>query len=415
MIWGKVNKCCGALHQKIHGKKATGGQWLEAMLDEVQQHTDDRIVVVNIDNEPSLLEYSQGNVSFYTIRGKQNENYNYKSQDSINEWRRIIEKEQPDVIEIWGTEFPYALAAMQACENIPCVVYVQGILDSIAKYYLSGLSRKELRQAVSIRDLLTGSTIKQTAKKYEKRVSYEKEIVSRAKHIIVENHWAESYYKKMCPDVNVYFCPISISESFSSVQWSQDNMQAHSIMCPAANYPIKGLHMLIKALAIVKVKYPDVCLYIPGMVKKNPKSFNVKIKHSGFDVLISKMIKELDVEENIGRLTADEMAEKMANVNCFAMTSAIENHSSTLKEAMMVGTPSVSSYVGGVPEYATDGVNCLLYRYEDYEMLAYNICRIFEDKELRVKLSENAMNFMRKTKEQTDYERMSEVLKKVME
>ena len=35
-------------------------------------------------------------------------------------------------------------------------------------------------------------------------------------------------------------------------------------MCSAANYPIKGLHMLLKALTIVKAYYPDVKLFIPG-------------------------------------------------------------------------------------------------------------------------------------------------------
>lgn len=45
--------------------------------------------------------------------------------------------------------------------------------------------------------------------------------------------------------------------------------------------------------------------------------------------------------------------------------------------------------MGGVPEYAEDGKNSLLYRFEDYEVLAEHIIRLFEDQELRKKLSEN--------------------------
>ena len=83
------------------------------------------------------------------------------------------------------------------------------------------------------------------------------------------------------------------------------------------------------------------------------------------------------------------MAVQMAISNCFTMCSAIENHSMTLKEAMATGVPCISSYVGGVPEYAEDGKNSLLYRFEDYEVLAEHIIRLFEDQELRKKLSEN--------------------------
>ena len=187
-------------------------------------------------------------------------------------------------------------------------------------------------------------------------------------------------------------------------------------MCPAAYYPIKGLHMLLKAVAIVKKKHPDVHLYVPGIPLRDTKTLMSKLKQNGYDKLIRKLIKDLNLEDNvthIGIITADKMAQKMSEVNCFAMCSAIENHSSTLKEAMTVGTPSVASYVGGVSEYAVDEENCLLYRFEDYEVLAHNICRIFEDSDLRAKLSENAKAAMRKPTEKTGYEQMREILMEI--
>lgn len=408
-----VNKCCGALHKKLYGKKSTGGQWLDAMLEESLAFGDE-IVVVNIEKKPRLFSYNEGNVHFYTIAGEPNEYYNYKSSASIATWRAIYDKERPDVMVIWGTEFPYGLAAMKAMPEIPAIIYVQGILDSIGKYYLSGMNENELRQARSLRDILTGTTIKQTKRRYEKRAKYEREIVKLAGNLIVENIWAESYYRKVSPNAKFYYIPISISSSFREHIWCEEGMMPHTIMCSAANYPIKGLHMLLKALAIVKNKYPDVKLYIPGTVLKSDGALKTRLKRSGYDKFIIGEIKRLGLQDNIlytGRLTADEMADKMSEVNCFVMSSAIENHSSTLKEAMTVGTPSVASYVGGVPEYATDGVNCLLYRYEDYEVLAYKICRLFDDRELRQRLSSTAREDMQKNKEKLDYELMLEAQK----
>lgn len=411
-----VNKCCGALHEEIYGKKATGGQWLDAMLDEAVCHSEDAIVVVNIEKDPQRIQYQKGNVTYYTLSGNPNAQYDYKSSGSVQAWKKIIDTEKPDALVIWGTEFPYALAAMQAAPELPSIVFVQGILDSIAKYYLSGLTERELKQAVSLRDLLTGTTIRQTQREYEKRAAYEREIVRRAKHIIVENQWAEAYYRKVVPAVQAHYLPISISSSFQAHTWREETMQPYTIMCSAANYPIKGLHMLLKALAIVKETYPAVRLYIPGTVLKAPTSFKSKLKQNGYDRLIRRMLAEWGLEKHVfytGRLTADEMAQKMAEVNCFVMCSAIENHSSTLKEAMTVGTPCVASYVGGVPEYATHGENCLLYRFEDYEVLAQHICRLFAQKEERAHLSQTASKQMRQAKSESDYEGMLRILEKV--
>jgi len=412
-----VNKRCGALHEKLHGKKSTGGLWLDAMLDEAYG-SDDNIIVVNIEKKPALSYLKDKNISYYTLKGEPNHKYNYKSEANIRAFKEIIEKEKIDVLQIWGTEFPYALAALNAAPSLPSVVYVQGVLDSIAKYYLSGLSEKELKYARTLRDILTNSTIKSTQLQYEKRSLYEKEIILHSKNIIVENHWAQSYYKKISKDVTAHFCPITISSVFFEKEWDYSKVENHSIMCSAANYPIKGLHMLLKAINIVKSTYPDVRLYVPGTVLKKTQTLKSIIKQNGYDRLIENMIKRYNLSENViytGRLTAEQMADKMSSVNCFVMSSAIENHSSTLKEAMAVGVPCAASYVGGVPEYAQHEENALLHRYEDYEMLAHNIIRLFSDVELAKKLSENARAQMSKPKEESDYKKIRDILNKVIE
>lgn len=393
-----VNKCCGALHQKLYNKKATGGLWLDAMLEESITYNEDSIVVVNVEKISNVRVFSDSNVTYYTLPGKPNHRYNYKSRKAKKIWKELFDRERPDIIVLWGTEFPYGLAAMNVAANIPVVIFIQGILDSIAKYYISGLSKSELWKAHTIKDILTRTTISQIQRQYERRALYEKEIVSRGKHIIVENQWAESYFRKIYPDVIVHYMPICISNSFKDIKWSEYNMKPYTIMCSAANYPIKGLHMLLKALFIVKKRYKNVHLYIPGTVLNTGGSLKSLVKQNGYNRLIFDMIKKLGLLENItftGRLTAEEMAIMMSKMNCFVMCSAIENHSSTLKEALTVGTPSVAAYVGGIPEYAINEYNCLLYRFEDYEVLASKIIRLFEDANCRKIISENAVQSMK--------------------
>ena len=109
------------------------------------------------------------------------------------------------------------------------------------------------------------------------------------------------------------------------------------------------------------------------------------------------------------------MAKRMSESNCFVMCSAIENHSSTLKEAMTVGVPCIASYVGGVPEYAFNEKNCLLYRFEDYEVLAQNIIRLFESEDLCKNLSDSATSSMADSRIKNDFYKISkEIYVKLM-
>jgi glycosyltransferase involved in cell wall biosynthesis len=73
-----------------------------------------------------------------------------------------------------------------------------------------------------------------------------------------------------------------------------------------------------------------------------------------------------------------------------------------LKEAMMVGVPSIASAVGGVPEYVRHGENGFLYRFEEYEIMAGYIKRLFDDDALAEKISETGRQDMMRLHGGTD-------------
>lgn len=416
ILW-VVNKYCGAYHEEVLGKKSTGGLWLDAMIDQAKDF-DDEIVIVNINANPKHHCFRDGKITYYTVKGILGAKYNPYHPDVLKQWEEIIISEKPEIVMFWGTEFPYALSVIKVAEGIPFIVYAQGILDSIGKYYSVGFTKDEIKYACTLRDTLTKTSINKMRESFEKRAEYEAEIIQKCKHVILENKWSEAYFRKIEKDFIPHTVPISISKTFKETEWLEEGFAKHTIMCPAADYPVKGLHMLLKALEIVKIKYPDVKLYIPGAKLKKPDSIISKLKFDGYSKLITRLIEEKKLHDNIeytGNLTAIEMAERMASVNCFVMCSAIENHSSTLKEAMTVGTPSIASFVGGVSEYAINEENALLYRYEDYEVLANDIVRLFENAQLRKKLSESAKKSMRESDgKESDYQKIRKVYEEVL-
>ena len=93
-----------------------------------------------------------------------------------------------------------------------------------------------------------------------------------------------------------------------------------------------------------------------------------------------------------GMLNAESMAQQYRLANVFVCPSSIENSPNSLGEAQLVGCPVVASYVGGVPDMVQHGSTGLLYRFEETEMLASAICRIFGDDKLATDLSRNGIS-----------------------
>lgn len=387
-----TNVLIGDMCDELYRPHPTSGGWMESLLDDYKKDQEDEIIVINTEVRDDLYFLEKGNVKYYLLPCGNACDFNYKNVKNIKYIKRILENEKPDLINIWGTEYTLGLTALNCNKNIPSVVFIQGILDAIARNYEAGMSKKEIRKAISFRDVVKFDWISAQKKKYMKKAKFEKQIIRKSGNIISENLWCNAHCKSIATDVKTHYCQLSIRKEFFNYNWDLSRVENYTIMSNASGYPLKGLHILLKALKIVAEKYPMVMLHVPGpsMIKDN--DLKSQLKQTGYARFIENMIKEYKLENNIkflGVLSSDQMAQYMETTNVFVVPSALENHSSTLKEAMIVGTPCISSYVGGVPEYVKHGENGFLYRFEEYEMLAEYICVIFQDKELAIKLSKN--------------------------
>ena len=240
----------------------------------------------------------------------------------------------------------------------------------------------------------------------------EKEIISSAKYIMGRTTWDRAHTYTINPDAKYYKVCRVLREPFYHKSWDISNIERHSIYVGNGYLALKGLHFVIMALPQLIREYPDVKVYVAGnkpYLKDDKRPFYKR----GFGAYIKKLIEDLNVEEHIvftGPLNADEVAERLSKVNVYLLCSAVENSPNTLGEAMMIGTPSVAAYVGGVSDMATDGVEALFYRNDDPSLLAWNVIRVFDDDELALSLSEKAKIHARKTHDpKENVERLVEV------
>lgn len=390
-----------AFHRKHLGiGSAQGGGWMDAAYESIKDRTDVEVGFATIFDCSTLLRHKAEGVKMYAVPDDRNGDlYKYKKAENIALWKKIADDFQPDILHIWGTEMTHGLCAMAAMPGVPAVVYLQGLMAQIYNHGNSGIHFLEKLRYMTIRDVIESKGIHANSPFEKKRAEIEQQMISKAKNVLLENDWSAINCKAISPDCRIFHSLLPINKYFADFEWNADKMEPHTIFTVAGGYPIKGHHILLKALAIIKRWYPDVKLYIPGYNPLNDDKGLRKVFTHGYTRYVKSLIKKYDLSGNIiytGKLSMNEMATYMSKCNVFAMPSAIENHSSTLIEAMMVGAPCVTSYVGGVADYLRHGENGFMYRFDEPETLAGYVMRLFEDTQLAARMGRTAMEKSRK-------------------
>jgi glycosyltransferase involved in cell wall biosynthesis len=89
----------------------------------------------------------------------------------------------------------------------------------------------------------------------------------------------------------------------------------------------------------------------------------------------------------VGGLGREGVLRMFRSADAVVLSSRWENFPHVIVEALAVGTPVISSAVGGVPEVVRDGENGLLVPAGDVDALAAAIRRLLGDDELRARLA----------------------------
>lgn len=374
----------------------TGG-WMYGMANRIALVEGNRLAVATTYSGLEYKSFSIDGVIYYLLPAKSNTIYQKKLEPL---WRKVCFEFNPDIIHIHGTELPHGLACIHACPTMNYIVSIQGMVSAISYYYTAGISFWDIFRHITLRDLIRFTTIFQMKKNFEKRGEFEKECLQNIYHVIGRTSWDFVHTKSINSKINYHFCNESLRDCFYHAQkWDIKRKTNFTIFLSQASYPIKGLHCVLKAIPKLKKDFPDIRLRIAGQKIIGGEYLIDKIKLSGYGSYIISLLKNLKIFDNIefiGTLTEDQMVMEYQNAHIFVCPSSIENSPNSLGEAQIIGVPSVASYVGGIPDMITQGETGLLYRFEDVEMLADNIRRIFRNDKLALQLSANGINLAEK-------------------
>ncbi|MBT8292927.1 MAG: glycosyltransferase family 4 protein, partial [Eudoraea sp.] len=337
-----------------------------------------------------------------------------------DKWKSIIEKTQPSLVHIHGTEFAHGLALMRACPELKFLVSIQGILNQCAKYYTADIPIKDIRKSKSFRDYVRNDGILEAKNKFLLRANtIENEYLRLANHIVHRSNWDGDYSRELNKDAIYYICNDSLRDSFySSTKWSLETKVPHTIFLSQAGYPLKGLHKVLEAIPKLIKDFPNLKIRVAGENIIQVNSIKDRLRISGYGKYLRKLIRKYRIENHIeftGTLNEKEMVSEYLNSHLAISASSIDNVPNSILEAQYLGTPVVASEVGGVPEIIEHGKTGLLYSFDDTDKLAKNIRDIFSNDQLAKTLSKNEIILATKRQDKdTNLQRVLEVYNNVI-
>lgn len=300
---------------------------------------------------------------------------------------RIVDEFSPDLIHIWGVEEPWGLLTARGIIRASALLEMQGLKGAIARVFAGGLSIREQLECIGLKEIIRGTTIFQARRQFERWGKVEREIIRGHRFITAQSLWMRVQIVSINPSSTIYHPGLTLREPFyTALPWlSSDSMR---IFCSAAySSPFKGLHIALRAIAILKRRFPKVQLRIAGPHQRQG------IRQDGYVRWLNRQIKKLNIVDNVywlGNLSALEIISELQGCAAMILPSFIEGYSLALAEGMMLGVPSVDSFTGGMSSLARDDESALFFSPGDEVMCAYQLERLLTDRALAERIGRQA-------------------------
>lgn len=306
---------------------------------------------------------------------------------------KIIKKSSPDILHIFGTEFLQTRVAVESFHNPDkTIIHIQGLVSVYSKHCL--LNFPFLIRHLFVPSSIVRSTIYGKSRKFYKAGKDEIKAIQQVSNVMGRTEWDEACTKQINSSVNYIHCGETLRQSFydESSQWKYEKCRKHSIYFSQSSSQVKGLHLVLPILSELILRYPDVHLYIGGNSPIGSNDLFGMIRRSPLGWYIKHQIKKYKLENYVtflGVQNEQQVVQNLKNAHVFLSASLIENSPNSIGEALLVGTPVVSSDVGGVKDFIKHGENGFIYPVDEPYMLNYYIGILFDNIEIAKRISIN--------------------------
>jgi glycosyltransferase involved in cell wall biosynthesis len=363
-------------------KRVPIGGWLDTFSRKIIANNNNNLMVVY----PHIKSYiGQDNNLFYS-------SFDQKT-DLSKYFLNILNTFKPDIIHLWGTEFKFTYFFTEVIKSANLVdktlISIQGLISTCSRHYFGFLPINVIKP-YSFKDLIKNRSLIDEKKAFEKRGKFEIKALNNIKHVIGRTDWDKALTSQINTFLIYHHCNEVMRDIFYKNSWDYKNVTKDTIFITQNNYPIKGFHILLEAVGLIRNKFPNL------KIKTTGQNFLHKpfYKLSSYEKYLKELIINNNLESSIifmGEINEEQMVKALQDANVFVLPSIIENSSNSLAEAMLLGMPIVASFVGGIQNFINDGVEGLLYPADEPYMLAHQLTKILLKTEDFIKIGQNAM------------------------
>lgn len=382
VLWFEITPPC-----RFINKKEVLGGWQDSLERVVRKQKEiDLSIAFCVDSPTSNRQID--NVNYFPMCIKFNflesfrKRFTWKVEEKklIKYAKNIIDFVKPDVVHVFGTEWPYALIAQYT--DVPVVVHIQGI---IAQY-----DNANLPPNYSYADLIryAGLNLRKQASLFvnkilmKDRLRMEMCIWSRVSFYMGRTDWDKRLSNLLHPERYYYHVDEAIRTDFLSPKhfWAPKSKKLILFSTGCTTF-WKGPDMMLKVALILQNLGVDFEWNVAGRMNDEVKKVTEnKIGHSfesaGINIL--------------GFITPNKLTEYLCSCSMYVHTAYVENSPNSICEAQLLGVPVVSTNVGGISSLVKHGVTGLLSPSNDPWMMVSHILEVFRNKSLAELLSKES-------------------------
>lgn len=338
-------------------------------IDNVEFHIVAPIPALSVD----ILEFEIRKIHYHFFRGNLTFPYEHIISKVLGANRRyshnkklvkkIINKVNPDIINLIGSENPYYSSTILGVKDIPIFVSAQTVYTNPDRLRLFG----------SVDQLIWNTELK---------------ILNKEKYFGCASRMHRDLILHKNPNAIIFkmFFPIQYPNNVLNDEKIYDFISFSQSVC--AN---KGANDAIEALFIVKQKYPKVQLNIVGNF----------VPESNYGKQLLHRIKELSLNDNVSfspYFSKHSDMHQHTQKSKFALLPVkLDVISGSIIEAILLDLPLVTYKTTGTPFLNKDSDCVLISEIGDIDALAANMIKLMDSPELANSLKNNAKEFVYNT------------------
>lgn len=352
--------------------------WQDALEEIVSGHNEIDLFVAFETNDKSAAPKFKNNVHYVPIvtlyswlqRKKAGFNQYETVRHILPQALQIIKDIKPDLIHVFGCEWPYGLVAKYT--DIPVVIHIQGAIipytnalyppkyNNFTLFFHSGINIKIWWKL--LREYYYNKS----------RKLMESEIWRIVDNYMGRTLWDKSLCQTIHPKARYFHVEEAIRPIFlkQDYQWHGINREKLSLISTGISF-WKGADVMLKTAHVLKSMGVDFEWKIAGAMDK----YNLRVIEEKEQV----KFRENNIEI-LGFTQADELLNLLCNSSLYIHTAYIENSPNSICEAQLIGIPVIATYVGGIPSLVSNNEDGILVPANDPWQMANEIVTLFTDK-----------------------------------